>query len=1372
MTFERRTVFGLLLLGSGSFAWAQQHVISTVAGGAPPLTAKAETRAGAWNDVASVGTVRRGTGPRAPMTFEPNVGQFSAPVKFSAHASNYDVWLSGTSVLLDFCSSAGTAWSCRDSKEVAFDFLGGNKSAEIVPIDELATRTSYFVGSRNRWLRGVPHYRRLVFKNLYRGVDVEYHTDGRELQFDLLIQPGADPRVIRMDVRGADNVRITPAGDLEMTVGDRHIIQHRPYIFQRLGGGVTSVQGSYLRLGKSRIGFAVSRYDTRSPLIIDPVLTVAALAGTSVPSGFAVDGIGNIYVAGLISTLTPPGSALRYTFGSASLRAVIRKFTPAGDALLYEAYIGADDLVVPETIAVAADGTCYVGGHTEATDLPVTGMAPQQQSAGSSDGFLLRLNQAGSELLLSTYWGGSGSDEVRALAVDGSGSIYLAGATTSSDFPTLNAIQNRLASTLGNAFATKLDPAGKTIYSTYLGGTGYDRANSLGLDARGNVVITGYSDSTDFPTTPGAFMRTVSDAPVWTNAFVAKIDASGKLVYSTYLGGSRHDSANGCALQPDGSAIVVGATTSLDFPVSANALQPTNAAGIDKSSAFITRLSADGTAVIYSSYLGGSFATGANAVALDGGGNAVIVGGTDAPDFPTLNPIQSVKDGKTPTLLYRSMDGGASWQPLPLAGSFTAITAVSFSPTDSRTLFAATDGGVMKSSDSGQTWISSSNGLPTAFVNGASGRTITSLAVDQKTGTLYAGQGGVSKSSDGGSTWVQLSRTLDQTIYAISVDPNDSSRIYALGFNGLYRTTDGGQTWLQLSEGLPRGQLEGIDLVMDPQHSSTLYAATYVNGLFKSTDGGDTWAPANQGLVNLSATTFVSAIAISTSQPGVLYLAGNSGTAPALFRSTDGASSWTMISSPSTSDPPSSILIDPGNSQILYIGTNAGRLYKSTDAGASWQPLTLAWTSRYEHLGNLFPKMPVIADDARSNTLFAGIWQTTSDAFISKMTINAGAAKILYSTFLGSTGDDYGLSTAADATGTVYLLGTTSASDLFSSPPGLGFQPGTFIAKISDSSACAYSLSSTSLQPPAAGGSLTVAITAGAGCAWTISNVPNWISVSGSANGSGSVTITLVVAANSGAPRSAQISVAGITVTVNQASTVLLIGTGGVVNGASYTAPVAPGSIAAIFGNFLLAAPLSVSSFPIPTSLGGLSFQFGAGFLAPLFYANFGQVNAQIPWELASQSQATIIAAINGQTSAPQMVNLATYAPGIFALNGGGTGQGAILDANNLLVDSTNPATAGQTVVQIFCTGLGPVTNQPATGRPAPSNPLAQTTTQPTVMIGGVPATVQFSGLTPGYAGLYQVNALVPPAAAKGSAVPVAISIGGAQSNPVTIAVQ
>ena len=233
-----------------------------------------------------------------------------------------------------------------------------------------------------------------------------------------------------------------------------------------------------------------------------------------------------------------------------------------------------------------------------------------------------------------------------------------------------------------------------------------------------------------------------------------------------------------------------------------------------------------------------------------------------------------------------------------------------------------------------------------------------------------------------------------------------------------------------------------------------------------------------------------------------------------------------------------------------------------------------------------------------------------------------------------------------------------------------------------------------------------------------------------------------------------------------------VINSGGLVTAASYTAPVAPGSIASVFGDFFMPAPLSATGSPLPASLAGLSLQFDTGAPAPLFFVSGGQVNLQVPWELAGQPQASLAATLNGQTGAAQTVNLAAFAPAIFATNAQGSGQGAILDESNHLVDASNPATPGSTVLQIFCTGLGPVTIQPQTGSPAPLNALSYTSTAPTVTIGGVPAGVSFSGLAPGFVGLYQVNAQVPPGLAANSAMPVVISMPGATSNTVTIAVQ
>lgn len=246
------------------------------------------------------------------------------------------------------------------------------------------------------------------------------------------------------------------------------------------------------------------------------------------------------------------------------------------------------------------------------------------------------------------------------------------------------------------------------------------------------------------------------------------------------------------------------------------------------------------------------------------------------------------------------------------------------------------------------------------------------------------------------------------------------------------------------------------------------------------------------------------------------------------------------------------------------------------------------------------------------------------------------------------------------------------------------------------------------------------------------------------------------------------------TVDISIQTAVPAINAGGIVNAASYAAAsaVAAGSLVAAFGTYLLNSPQAAPGDPLPTSLLGLSMQFGGVPSAPLLYVSAGQVNLQVPWELSGQSQTTMVANLLGENSPAQPVSVAPFAPGIFSVNAQGTGQGAILDSSYRLVDSSNPATPGSTTVLIYCTGLGAVNNPPPTGSPAPLTSLVHTTTTPTVAIGGVDANVTFSGLAPGYVGLYQVNAEVPGGLAASDAVPVVVSMSGALSNTVTIAVQ
>jgi uncharacterized protein (TIGR03437 family) len=314
--------------------------------------------------------------------------------------------------------------------------------------------------------------------------------------------------------------------------------------------------------------------------------------------------------------------------------------------------------------------------------------------------------------------------------------------------------------------------------------------------------------------------------------------------------------------------------------------------------------------------------------------------------------------------------------------------------------------------------------------------------------------------------------------------------------------------------------------------------------------------------------------------------------------------------------------------------------------------------------------------------------------------------------------------------------------------------------------ACTFSVSPTFVTAPVSGGSVSVTVTTGDSCAWVIESTPYWMTHSGTSTGAGSATVAFTVAANAGGFRSATISLANTAVTVYQQSNTFAIVpeypamVSGAVNAASMSTTVAPGGLATIFGSFPVPSPVA-ADLPLPTGIDGVSFQFGGGPLAPLLYLSLGQANVQVPWELAGVASTTVTASDGSETTAALAVDLQTFAPGIFA-NG-------ILDTNYYHADAGNPVAAGDWV-SILCTGLGPVTNTPATGAPAPLDRLSWTTTVPTVTIGGVTATLNFYGLAPGYVGVYQVNAQVP--AGLSGIERVIISIGGVESNPANMGVR
>jgi hypothetical protein len=358
--------------------------------------------------------------------------------------------------------------------------------------------------------------------------------------------------------------------------------------------------------------------------------------------GIAVDAVGNAYVTGSARSTnfpTTPGAVQPALAGD--LDAFVTKLNPTGSGLVYSTYLGGSGSDDGEGIALDAAGNAYVSGATISTDFPTSPGAFDTSFGGVNDAFVTKLDPTGSTLVYSTYLGDNGNDLGISIAVDAAGNAYVAGITSSPNFPTTPAaFQTAFGGGPFDAFVTKVNPLGSgLVYSTYLGGSEDDRGFSIAVDGTDSVYATGNTNSPDFPTTVGAFQTALSG---FSDAFVTKVNPLGSaLVYSTYLGGSGvepHD-RNGIAVDAAGNAYVTGGTTSFNFPTTPGAFQTTSGGGRD---AFITKLNPTGSALVYSTYLGGGGSDEGRMIALDTlpEPNAYVTGTTDSgffssPDFPT-----------------------------------------------------------------------------------------------------------------------------------------------------------------------------------------------------------------------------------------------------------------------------------------------------------------------------------------------------------------------------------------------------------------------------------------------------------------------------------------------------------------------------------------------------------------------------------------------------------------------------------------------------------------------------------------------------------------------------------------------------------------
>jgi len=602
------------------------------------------------------------------LRFEENLGQSQTGARFISKGSKHHLAL---------MPAGGSVLTLTDNEKKRFASIrttlsNANAAAVMEGVTQIAAKANYLVGDdAARWHRDIPSYSRVRYRSVYPGIDLVYYGQENQLEYDFVVAPGSDPRMIEFQIAGAKKVRVDAAGDLVLATSAGEIRWKKPALYQEIGGVRKTVAGAFAVRNGSRVRFDVGAYDRTQTLVIDPILNYSSYIGgrgNEAARGIAVDGSGNIYITGYTTSedLPATGGTVQATYGGgiASHQSTgdvfLAKYTASG-TLAFVTYLGGNADDVGMGIAVDTAGNSYITGYTNSTNFRTTAGVVQSTFGGQGrsstyheggDAFVVKLNPSGNSLLYSTFVGGSLDERGIAIAIDTAGNAYVTGQTISTNFPVRTpAIQGTFGGGVftdiwhgGDAFVFKLNPnATQLVYSTYLGGNSFDAGTAIAVDAAGNAYVGGTTGSTNFPVTAGAFQTkhggTASDSiqPVFKfgDGFIAKINPAGTaLVYSTFLGGSRDDGVGALAVDATGAVYVTGLSSSPDFPVTSTAAQRTYS-GPNTASGYmlwgdgiVAKLNPAGSGLLYATYFGGSGDDVGWAIAIDAAGNAYVGGQT------------------------------------------------------------------------------------------------------------------------------------------------------------------------------------------------------------------------------------------------------------------------------------------------------------------------------------------------------------------------------------------------------------------------------------------------------------------------------------------------------------------------------------------------------------------------------------------------------------------------------------------------------------------------------------------------------------------------------------------------------------------------
>ena len=614
-----------------------------------------------------------------PFIFEANKGQAAADVKFLARGGGFGLLLTSHDAVLDL--HRGT-----ERSSIRMMLANANSGPAVTGAEPLPGRTNYLIGNDpSKWHQNVPQFARVRYTGVYPGIDLVYYGKQGRLEYDFEVAPSADPSKVALRFEGADDLSLGPGGELLLSKDGSGFGFQAPELYQTIGNKRLPVQGRFVIRNNREVGFEIGAYDRARTLVIDPVLVFSTyLGGNNAESNarIAVDSSSNMYIA-VSSTSTDAASGGAFQANPKGAGDVLITKIDSGGIQAFQTYLGGAALDTVAGIAVDSGFNIVVSGTTSSSDFPtLNGAQSGPASAGTQHAFVTSLNPAGNALVYSTYIRGSGTDIAQGLAVDVKNKAYVIGTTTSTDLPTTDEAFQKSSLSTNQFFVAMIDPlatgAASVPYLTYFGGgnpnNGTVTGGGIAVDANSNVYITGgtnfvntgTSAATDFPILNGfenclnapSKPATCTIGSTQTDAFVAKLNPTAavgdQLQYSTYLGGTGNDVANGIALDSSANAYITGSTDSTDMPAAGTGpFQSANATGGDaflaKLSSFTPSTTSTTTTTVtelYFSYIGGSSADQGLAVAVDSGQGARVTGSTSSNNLPLKNFINTYGGGK------------------------------------------------------------------------------------------------------------------------------------------------------------------------------------------------------------------------------------------------------------------------------------------------------------------------------------------------------------------------------------------------------------------------------------------------------------------------------------------------------------------------------------------------------------------------------------------------------------------------------------------------------------------------------------------------------------------------------------------------------